>query len=105
MHELDRAFFALANQPRREIVAHLAKGPATRPELGRLFDFSKQALGKHVAVLEQANMVSRRTVGRAHELRLSPRALERASSWIDSRRRVWERNLDRLATVLEGDDE
>ncbi|MGI9613715.1 MAG: ArsR/SmtB family transcription factor, partial [Acidimicrobiales bacterium] len=51
---LDRLFSALASQPRRDIVDHLATGPATTPEIGRRFDFSKQALNRHVVALEEA---------------------------------------------------
>ena len=56
---LDAVFDALANQPRREIVSRLARGPMTTPELGRLFGFSKQALNRHVGLLDNAGLITR----------------------------------------------
>lgn len=97
---LDLAFDALASAPRREIVARLAQGPTMTPELGREFDFSKQALSRHVAVLEQAGLVRREIRGRVHELSLAPRALEPVSEWLEVRRAAWESSLDRLDDVL-----
>ena len=51
---LDRAFLALADPVRRAIVARLSRGPATVNELAAPFDITKQAVSKHIQVLEQA---------------------------------------------------
>ncbi len=97
---LDRAFDALANPHRRAIVDRLADGPLTTPELGQTFEMSKQALSRHVHVLESAGLVARRPHGRVHELRLEPGPLDEIAEWTTLRRRAWEANLDRLDAVL-----
>lgn len=97
---LDRAFEALANPHRRAIVDRLADGPLTTPELGAAFDITKQALSRHVHVLESAGLVARRPHGRVHELRLRPEPLDEIAEWTALRRRAWESNLDRLDAVL-----
>ncbi len=97
---LDRAFEALANPHRRAIVDRLAAGPLTTPELGRTFEMSKQALSRHVHVLEAAGLVAREPHGRVHELRLEPGPLDEIAEWTALRRRAWEANLDRLDAVL-----
>ena len=51
---MDRAFMALADPVRRAIVARLSRGPATVNELAAPFDITKQAVSKHIQVLEQA---------------------------------------------------
>ena len=56
---LDRAFAALADPVRRRIVARLSRGPATVNELAEPFQITKQAVSKHIQVLEQAGVVSR----------------------------------------------
>src|SRR5258705_5889940 len=53
---LDRAFLALADPVRRAIVARLSRGPATVNELAAPFDITKQAVSKHIQVLEQAGL-------------------------------------------------
>jgi DNA-binding transcriptional ArsR family regulator len=99
---LDPIFGALANQTRREIVARLARGPMTTPAIGRLFGFSRQALSRHVGLLEQAGLIQRVPLGRVHELAIVPRRLESVSSWVSTVRGGWESSLDRLDAVLEG---
>ena len=56
---LDRAFMALADSVRRAIVARLSRGPATVNELAAPFDITKQAVSKHIQVLEHAGLVTR----------------------------------------------
>jgi DNA-binding transcriptional ArsR family regulator len=97
---LDAVFDALANQPRREIVSRLARGPMTTPELGRLFGFTKQALNRHVALLDKAGLITRTVHGRVHELNLAPTPLGEIVSWATEIRRGWEASLDRLDEVL-----
>src|SRR3970040_1790811 len=56
---LDRAFAALADPVRRRIIARLSRGPATVNELAEPFEITKQAVSKHIQVLEQAGLASR----------------------------------------------
>ncbi len=57
--QLDRAFMALADPVRRAMVARLSRGPATVNELAVPFAITKQAVSKHIQVLEQAGLVTR----------------------------------------------
>jgi DNA-binding transcriptional ArsR family regulator len=98
---LDLVFEALANPARRDIVARLSRGRTTTPELGRDFGFTKQALSRHVRVLEEAGVIERRKRGRVHELSLVPDQLEGVSSWAGTIKENWSLNLDRLESVLE----
>ena len=97
---LDRAFEALSNRYRRSIVECLARGPLTTPELGRQFPISKQALSRHVHVLEEAGLVGRQPHGRVHELRLNTEPLDDLVEWTTRRKAAWEASLDRLDEVL-----
>jgi DNA-binding transcriptional ArsR family regulator len=102
--DLDAVFDALANESRREIVARLAGGPATTPELGQLFGFSKQALSRHVGLLDGAGLVRRTLRGRLYELSLVPVPLGEVATWTAEIRRGWQANLDRLDEVLRNAD-
>jgi len=102
---LDGVFDALANRPRREMVARLARGPMTTPEIGRHFGFSKQALSKHVGVLEGAGLIERTVRGRVHELTLVHAPLRNVSGWVAEIRRGWEASLDRLGEIVGSDDD
>jgi DNA-binding transcriptional ArsR family regulator len=103
--QLDAVFDALASSSRREIVTRLARGAMTTTQIGRHFAFSKQALSRHIALLEEAGLIARTTTyGRVHELSLVPQPLDRVAQWVHHLRRGWTASLDRLDDVLRGND-
>jgi DNA-binding transcriptional ArsR family regulator len=97
---LDRAFLALADPVRRAIVARLSRGPATVNELAKPFAITKQAVSKHIGVLEQAGLVTRTRDAQRRPVHLDAAALERLTGWIDGYRLSAERNYRRLDAVL-----
>jgi DNA-binding transcriptional ArsR family regulator len=99
---LDRSFFALSDPTRRRILELLAGGPATITELAEPFGLTLNGVKKHVAVLEEADLVMTEKVGRARECRLGPGQLEELTGWIEKYRRSWERRLDRFGAYVEG---
>lgn len=99
---LDRAFMALADPVRRAIVARLSRGPATVNELAEPFAITKQAVSKHIAVLEQAGLVSRSRDAQRRPAALVPEALEQLTAWIDTYRLTTESRFRRLDDVLAG---
>src|SRR5882762_11679828 len=97
---LDRAFLALADPVRRAIVARLSRGPATVNELAAPFDITKQAVSKHIQVLEQAALVTRTRDAQRRPVHLDAAALERLTAWIDRYRLDAERSYRQLDTLL-----
>src|SRR6201991_118125 len=97
---LDRAFLALADPVRRAIVARLSRGPATVNELAAPFDITKQAVSKHIQVLEQAALVTRTRDAQRRPVHLDAAALERLTAWIDRYRLDAERSYRRLDALL-----
>jgi DNA-binding transcriptional ArsR family regulator len=105
---LDRAFMALADSVRRAIVARLSRGPATVNELAAPFDITKQAVSKHIQVLEHAGLVTRSRDAQRRPVHLDAAALEELTAWIDGYRLSAERNyrrLDSVLTVITTDDD
>ncbi|WP_395306827.1 ArsR/SmtB family transcription factor [Mycobacterium sp. AMU20-3851] len=98
--DLDRAFLALADPVRRAMVARLARGPATVNELAEPFDITKQAVSKHIQVLERAGLVTRSRQAQRRPVHLDAAALERLTEWIDRYRLDAERNYRRLDGLL-----
>jgi DNA-binding transcriptional ArsR family regulator len=99
---LNRAFLALADPVRRAIVARLSRGPATVNELAHPFDITKQAVSKHIQVLELAGLVTRTRDAQRRPVHLDAAALERLTAWIDTYRLNAERSYRRLDDVLAG---
>ncbi len=97
---LDRAFLALADPARRRIIARLSRGPATVNELAEPFEISKQAISKHIQVLEQAHLVTRSRDAQRRPVHLDPARLEAPTAWIDRYRLVREGQFRSLDAVL-----
>ncbi len=97
---LDSVFSALGDPTRRRIVERLARGRHTVSEVSSGFAMSQPAISKHVKILEQSGLIEREITGRIHHLRLSPKAMETASSWIETQRKYWSAALDRLDAYL-----
>lgn len=97
---MDRAFMALADPVRRTIVARLSRGPTTVNELAAPFPITKQAVSRHIQVLEQAGLVTRSRDAQRRPVHLDAAALERLTAWIDRYRLDAERNYRRLDVLL-----
>ncbi len=98
---LDRAFHALSDPSRRQMVDRLAEGPASVSELARPLQMTLAAVVQHVQVLEGSGLVESRKTGRVRTCSINEDALRSAEQWLTDRRTVWQCRLDRLGAVLE----
>jgi DNA-binding transcriptional ArsR family regulator len=98
---LDRAFVALGDPVRRALIARLSHGEATVNELAEPFSITKQAVSRHIQVLEAAGLITRSRDGQRRPCHLNPAALEDLTAWIDTYRLAAERRYRRLDAVLD----
>lgn len=82
------------------MIARLSRGPATLNELAEPFPITKQAISRHIQVLEAAGLISRTRDGQRRPCHLEPAVLEALTSWIDEYRLETERRFRRLDAVL-----
>ncbi len=97
---LDLAFGALAHPIRRGILARLSTGEASVAELAKPFRVSAPAITKHMKILEEAGLLSRKKEGRAHRCRLERERMKEAEQWIEAHRKFWNEKLDALEKYL-----
>jgi DNA-binding transcriptional ArsR family regulator len=97
---LDRVFHALADPTRRAIVERLSRKPASMSELAEPFAMSLPAIFQHLKVLEESGLVRTEKIGRVRTCRVEVSALSAAERWMQERRELWERRLDRLGELL-----
>jgi len=97
----DRAFAALADPVRRRIIARLSRGQATVNELAEPFEITKQAVSKHIQVLEQAGLVTRSRDAQRRPVHLNADRLEALTAWIDGYRLIHEQQFRRLDALLD----
>lgn len=103
--DIDRVFAALADPTRRAIVERLCESPASVSELARPLDMSLAAVVQHIQLLEASGLVTSAKQGRVRTCRIEAQALSAAERWLDERRSRWEKRFDRLAELLDEEDE
>ncbi len=99
---LSRAFSALGDPIRRDIVARLAVGDAAVNQLARPYDVSVQAVSKHVRVLEDAGLVTRPGDAERRPVHLEAEVFDLMTKWIERYRHEAEQRYRRLDDVLRG---
>src|SRR5574342_1137434 len=98
---LDRTFHALGDASRRRMLTTLSrKGACSAGELGALFDAAQPTISKHLRVLEEAQLVSRRVEGRRHVFELAPSRMRQAQRWLQRHLAFWEGSMDQLEELL-----
>jgi DNA-binding transcriptional ArsR family regulator len=97
---LSAVFGALADPTRRAILARLTKGDANVAELAAPFSVSQPAISRHLKVLEQAGLISRRRRATARLSHLEAAPLREATEWLAAYREYWEESYSRLDELL-----
>ena len=97
---IDRVFHALGDPTRRAIVEKLSEGPISVSRLAEPLNMTLAAVVQHLQVLEESGLVRTEKVGRVRTCGIEPAGLSVAKQWIDDRRLLWERRLDRLGDFL-----
>jgi DNA-binding transcriptional ArsR family regulator len=105
---LDAVFHALSDPTRRAILQRLAGGAALVKDLAEPFAMSKQAVSKHLLVLEEAGLVMKEAEGRSTRVTLRPGTLQPVEDWVSFFRGFWTESLGALADIVddeEGEDQ
>ncbi|MFD9460845.1 ArsR/SmtB family transcription factor [Streptomyces sp. NPDC060027] len=100
--DVDSVLGALADPTRRQLLDLLAEqGTATATTLAERLPVSRQAVVKHLAVLDAAGLVSGGRVGREVRYALRPAALDATARWMAALAADWDRRLANIKRVAE----
>lgn len=92
---------ALADPMRRQILDLLARGPASASALASALPVTRQAIVKHLAVLERAGLVENRRSGRAVEFAVCSSPLNATAAWMASLAADWDARLAAIKRIAE----
>ncbi|MEX0828485.1 MAG: metalloregulator ArsR/SmtB family transcription factor [Haliea sp.] len=98
--DLDAIFHSLADPTRRAMLRRLSEGDCKMAELAAPFSMSFPAVAKHIRVLEDAGIVTRRAQGRAILVRLEAQRLKTAQAWLQFYEQFWSQRLDALDVAI-----
>src|SRR5215475_12510459 len=101
---VDRVFHALGDPTRRAILEKLSEGPISVSGLAGPLEITLAAVVQHLQVLEKSGLVHTEKAGRVRTCRMEPQGLGIIERWIEDRRSLWERRLDRLGDILAEED-
>lgn len=95
-------FAALGDETRLSIVKRLSNGqPHSISELTKGTDLTRQAVTKHLRVLESVGIVSGIKSGRESLYKFDPEPLNQAKSYLDVFSEQWDQTLGRLKKFVE----
>ncbi|WP_308379945.1 metalloregulator ArsR/SmtB family transcription factor [Streptomyces sp. ISL-43] len=99
---VDNVLSALADPTRRKLLDLLAaQGEVTATTLAEGLPVSRQAVVKHLAVLDAAGLVSGSRVGREVRYTVRPAALDATARWMATLAADWDRRLAGIKRIAE----
>ena len=99
-------FAALADPTRREVLSAVASSPggATATVVAARLPVTRQAVARHLAILERAGLVVGEKRGRERVLVVDARPIELAARYLVRLGAVWDQRLAGLRDLVESDD-
>ena len=93
---------ALADPTRRLLLDALAAhGEATATTLAERLPVSRQAIVKHLAVLDRAGLVTGQKQGREVRYSVRPEPLDATAAWMTKVAHQWDSRLSRIKQIAE----
>src|ERR1700736_711111 len=98
----DDLWVAIAEPSRRRVLDLLVQqGEASASWLAGQVPFSRQAVSKHLVVLEKAGLIGRRKQGREVLFRVNAERLDQATRAMADVARQWDQRLDTIKRLAE----
>lgn len=93
-------FQAIADPTRRAILVLIASQAMTPNTLAGEFDITRQAVSKHIKILNECELLEQKKVGREIYYHLKVNKMKEIDHWLAQFRTIWEQRFDQLDTVL-----
>ncbi|HEX7853258.1 MAG TPA: metalloregulator ArsR/SmtB family transcription factor [Sphingobium sp.] len=95
-------FAALGDPVRLTLLDRLKSGTErSMGEMGENLPITRQAVAKHLGVLQAGGLVEIRSLGRQRRVRLRPGAIAEANAYLDMVAKYWDDALGRLKVHVE----
>lgn len=98
--DLSLIFQALADPTRRAMLGRLGQGAVPVSELARPTGLALPTVMRHLAVLEEAELIATEKTGRTRMCRVRPETLAATADWLTQQRAIWEARTDRLEAYV-----
>lgn len=101
---IDDALWSAVGDPTRRKLLDLllAEGGGTATTLSTRLPVTRQAVAKHLGVLDRVGLVSMTPIGREHRYEVDEAQLARATAQLAAVGAVWDARLQRIKSIAEG---
>lgn len=93
-------FQAIADPTRRAIITLIAFQAMTPNTLAEHFDTTRQAVSKHLKILNECELIRQEQQGREIYYQLKIDKIKEIEKWTDKIREIWDSRFDQLDEVL-----
>ncbi len=93
-------FQAIADPTRRAILTLIAVQALTPNAMAEKFDMSRQAVSKHIKVLQECELITPKHSGREIYYHFNPKKMQELDHWLAQFRKIWETQFNQLDQVL-----
>lgn len=93
-------FQAIADPTRRAIIALIVLQALTPNAIAEHFDTTRQAISKHLRILNECELVVTKQVGREIYYQLEINKMKEIDKWLSQFRKIWESRFNQLDNVL-----
>ncbi|HEY4112257.1 metalloregulator ArsR/SmtB family transcription factor [Puia sp.] len=101
MIERRDVFQAIADPTRRIIIQKLSRGPLNLAGIIKEFGVSRQAIAKHIKVLDECGMITVTQKGREQICEARLNKLDEVADWVTESRKLWNQRFDKLDQFLD----
>lgn len=100
MKKTQDLFQAIADPTRRAILTLIALQALTPNAMAEKFDMTRQAVSKHIKVLQSAELIKPTQSGREIYYHFNPKKMQEVDHWLAQFRKSWETQFNQLDEVL-----
>jgi DNA-binding transcriptional ArsR family regulator len=93
-------FQAISDPTRRAILTFIAIQALTPNAMAEKFDMSRQAVSKHIKVLQECELIKPQQAGREIYYHFNPIKMQELDNWLAQFRKNWETQFNQLDEVL-----
>ncbi len=93
-------FQAIADPTRRAILTLIAIQALTPNAMAEKFDMSRQAVSKHIKVLQECELIKPEPMGREIYYHFNPKKMQEIDKWLEQFRKTWETRFNQLDDLL-----
>jgi DNA-binding transcriptional ArsR family regulator len=93
-------FQAIADPTRRAIILLIASQAMTPNAIAAHFDSTRQAVSKHLRILNECELLKEERSGREIYYKLSGTKMKEIDKWLEQYKKIWESRFNQLDDVL-----